>query len=148
MVDLHPDGIFDDTEILDHGFAETKGDEPKLYFWVKFETEHGKVFGDFYLTEKAADYTLDKILSMGYEGKKPSQDLADGTKLRGNIVQVTVEHDTYNNNTKAKVGFVNVNNHVGGPTRDDKAAENASAFDAMFRKKVKEQVKDDDDVPF
>ena len=71
MVDLHPTGVFDDTEILDHGFAETKGDEPKLYFWVKFETEHGKVFGDFYLTEKAADYTLDKILYWPTLAKDP-----------------------------------------------------------------------------
>jgi len=147
MIDLHPSGIFNDVEIVDHGFKNSKSDNPKLCFYVKFKTEHGTVWGDFYLTDKAAEYTLEKIAAMGYTGGDLPE-LHDGTVLRGNIVQITVEHDTWNDKTTAKVAFVNVNNHVGGPTRDENAAASAKAFNAMMRKAQKAQVENDDDVPF
>jgi len=145
MEELHPKGIFNDVEIVDHGFRE-KGDPPKLCFYVRFKTEHGTVWGDFYLTDKAVEYTLPKIAAMGYDGDDLPE-LGDGTVLCGNIVQITVEHDTWNDKTSAKVGFVNVNNHVQGPTHDEKAAASSKAFNAMFRAAKKAAVPEDD-CPF
>ena len=150
MADIHPIGTFNDTEIIDHGFAES-GEKKSLYFWVKFRTpgaeDFGEVFGNFYLTEKAAPSTVEKIASMGYAGDDLSE-LSDGTKLRGNVVQITVEHDTYQETTRARVGWVNKNNAIMGPTHDEAAAAKAKQFNALFKSKRGRKVADDDEVPF
>jgi hypothetical protein len=148
MSDLHPSGVFDDVEIIDHGFDEV-GEKNSLRFWVKFQTGEGMVFGNFWLTPKAAEHTLKKIAIMwGAEApdKPDMKSLDDGTELAGNVVQVTVEHDTWEGKTRAVVGFVNRNHAEGGPTRDENATSSASAFNALLRKTVK--AAQDDDCPF
>lgn len=150
MPDIHPVGTFNDCEILDHGFAES-GQKKSLYFWIKVRTPesetYGNVFGNFYLTGAAAEQTIDKIVAMGYDGDD-LQELADGTRLRGSIVQITVEHDTYNDNDRARIGFVNPNNTTIGPTHDEKAAANAKAFNALLKSRKPAARPAEDEVPF
>jgi len=150
MPDIHPTGTFNDCEIIDHGFAES-GQKKSLYFWIKVRTpqsdEFGNVFGNFYLTGAAAEQTIDKIAAMGFNGDD-LQELADGTKLRGNVVQITVEHDEYNDNVRARIGFVNPNNAIVGPTHDEKAAQNAKQFNALWKKRRPTAPSADDEVPF
>lgn len=148
MSDLHPTGVFNDVEIVDHGFRKSaKKGTPS--FWVKFKTEHGFVFNDFYLTDKAAERSIDKIVEMGFAGETLGDPaLADGSALAGNLVQVTVEHDTYEGKTSARVAFVNRNHSTGGATRDEETAANAKQFDAIFRKAKAAAPIADDDVPF
>ena len=145
MADIHPSGTFNDAKILDHGFDQV-GQNKSLRFWVKFETTEGTIFGNFYLTEKAAEYTVPRIALMGYRGDNPGGDLADGSYLRDNLVQITVEHEEYEGKLKAVVAFVNENHSVGGPTRSEDAAQAANAFSALFKREA--QKLDDEDVPF
>ncbi len=131
---IHPAGVFNDVRIVDHGFDKSKNGA--ICLWVKFESDEGNVVGRFYLTEKAAEYTLDKIAVMGFAGDDLAE-LADGTAMRDNLVQITVEHDTWEDKTSAKIAFVNENHSTGGLKRDDAAAANVKNFNALWRTKAK-----------
>lgn len=157
MSNLHPVGVFNDVTILDHKFGESK--TGSIYFAVKFQTEYGIIWGDFYLTDKAAERSLEKIVLMGWRGTTLAE-LGDGTMLAGNLVQVTIEHDTYEGKTSSKIAWVNENHSVGKVTRDDAATASACRFDALARKVQQAaapsdghpagiaQPQDDADVPF
>lgn len=131
MPELHPIGTFNDVEILDHGFDESP-EKNTPFFWVSYKTEIGNLTGRFYLTDRTVEYTIQKIEAMGFNGDSLAE-LADGTALAGNLCQITVEHETYEGNTRARVGFVNPNNSTIGPTHNEKAAANVKQFDTMWR---------------
>ena len=135
MAELHPTGFFDDAKIIDHGF-DTSSEKGTLYFWVEYQTKHGRLTGYFYMSEKAIEHTLKKIAAMGFDGDDLDT-LADGSKLAGNLCQITVNHEEYDGQQRARVGWVNENNAQVGPTHNDVAAANAASFNAMWRKKKK-----------
>ena len=60
----HPIGTFNDAEITDHGFGES-GEKKTPHLWVIFKTEHGELQGYFYLTERSAEFTMEKLVHMG-----------------------------------------------------------------------------------
>ena len=143
MPDLHPIGTFNDVKITDHGFDESS-EKKTPFFWAKFETEHGVITGRFYLSDKSVEHTIKKIGNMGFGGKSLSE-LGDGTALRDSICQITVEHEEYDSTWRARVGFVNLNNAVMGPTHNEVAVANVKQFDAMWRAHKKA---DPEVVPF
>lgn len=153
MAELIPQGTYDDVEILDHGFDES-GQKKTTFFWVKFRVpEHGEILGRFYLpkgSDKGLEAAFRKIEAMGFSGEDLTE-LADGTLLAGNLVQITIEHEVYEGVTRARVGFVNPNHSTGtGPAKNDVAAANAKGFNAIWRKGKgkRSQAAADADVPF
>jgi len=145
---LHPVGTFNDTRIVDHGFDESKNGT--LYFWARFETpeadEFGSLIGRFYLSDKAAEYTIEKIIAMGFTGET-LKELADGTLLNGNLCQITVaakNDEGYAPSVEVK--FVNENYSTGGMTHDEEASLKAKNFDALFKSKLSKAA--DDAAPF
>ena len=150
---LHPEGIFV-AKVLDHGFDKTtkKG---TLYFWVDFETEAGLVQGEFYLSGRAIEKSMEKIANLGHQGEINDPALADGSALRGKEAQITVEHDEYEGRTRARVGFVNL---PGSPMPRQHNPEAQAAVGSLAgewkqallkadieRKRIEDEA---DDVPF
>jgi hypothetical protein len=125
---LHPEGTFK-AKIVDHGMDSTKKGQPVA--WVKFDTEGGGIMGFFHLSDKAAEYSLKKIAACGF--LRSLAEFNDGSCI-GNEVEITVDHETYENKLRAKVGWVNV---IGAPTtmnKDKVAALNAKRYDALLAK--------------
>lgn len=129
--ELHPAGFFI-AKVLDHGFSSAKTGTPQ--FWAKFKTDAGDVVGYFAMSDRAAEYTVEKIQAMGFEGTD-LQELSTGTVLQGHECQIGVTHDTYNNVTREKVDSVYPIDFVPGPSRDETAAANARRFNALLKKK-------------
>ena len=144
-MELHPEGTFNDVEILDHGFDESP-DKGTLNFWVKFKTEHGEIGGRFYMSEKAIEHTCKKIAAMGFRGDDLNE-LAGGETLLGKLCQITVEHEEYDGTTRARVGFVNENHSTGNWSHNEAAALKASQFNAIWRAQ-KGNAASSDTVPF
>lgn len=137
MAELFPKGNYLAT-VLEHGFGKTPSGSEQ--FVVKFDTEAGVITGYFSLAEtvndkgkSAADYTMGKIRAMGFNGDDLGE-LAEGDLLAGNKCDITVEHDTYQGKTKAKVGFVNP---VGGGAIKKDPSVNVKRFNALLRKAPK-----------
>lgn len=150
--ELIPTGTYDDCEIVDHGYDESP-DKKTPYLWVIFQVpEQGQITGRFYLpkgSEKGLEASFKKIEAMGFEGDDLGE-LADGSKLAGNRVQITVEHETWEGTTRDRVGFVNQNHSTVGPSRNDSTAANVTTFNAIWKKgKGKRgQQPAGDDIPF
>lgn len=140
MAELHPVGLFD-AMVLDHGFRESKK-SGTLSLNISFQTEHGTLYTDLYLTEKAAEKTIEKLRAIGWQGDDLSE-LKDGTAMRGMKCKVTVSHETYEGTVRARVDWINDQNYTGSITHDDEAAVKARMFNAIA-KKIKKQ----DSVPF
>lgn len=150
----HPTGTFNGTEIIDCGFGES-GDKGTPHIFVIFKTEHREITGYFWLTDKSAKYTQEKLISMGVPKEMPWDDvvdgITDGTLLIGKTVQISVESEVYNGEERAQVRSVRPDGYVGGPKRSSSAAANANKFGALWRKVGKEttiQTPADDDIPF
>ena len=149
---MHPAGTFE-AAIRDHGIALAQTGTEQVV--VKFETEAGFITGFFALTDKAITYTMDKLVAMGYRGQS-MLDVNDGKCMLGNRCSITVVHEKYQGETRAKVSFVNPVGWEGAEIRrDEQAARNAQRFDALLRKKVAEAGDSDgeeapaeDDIPF
>jgi hypothetical protein len=154
--ELHPKGFFK-AEILDHGFAKT--DSGTNYFAVKFATllegeKVGEITGFFYLTDKAAEFTIQKIRAMGYEG----DDLRDLAKvppiLQGRTVKISVEHHEYKGEMRDQVASVYPEDWEPGLKKDDEAAVNVARFNALLKKEKpavsqkKAAGAENDDIPF
>jgi hypothetical protein len=134
--ELHPKGFFR-AEILDHGFGKT--DAGTDYFGVRFKTliddgPTGEITGFFYMTEKSAEYTVQKVRAMGYEG----DDLRDLAKvppiLQGRMVKITVEHREYQGEMRDSVASVYPEDWEPGLKKDAEAATNVARFNALLRK--------------
>lgn len=151
---LHPEGQFTAT-VLDHGLTTSNRGNTQLA--VKFETEHGEITGWFAMTDKAIEYTMEKIIAMGYR-QESLVGLNDGRCLVGNKCVITVAHQNYEDKTSAKVSFVNPEGYAGKEIkRDSDATDNVKRFDALLRKKLRsapvqqdntEACPETDDVPF
>jgi hypothetical protein len=122
---------------------------------VLFEIEDGRTITWFgFLTEKSFPYTLKALRILGFKGgdisKVESQELGEAS--------ITVKHDTYEGETRAKVEWVNEPGSSGPALTP---LENKSAFAKAMAKKIAaleaggkseeedlDEVLDDDDVPF
>jgi len=128
---LHPEGSFQETRIVDHGYSITKSGTHQL--WVRFETAPEQtIVGYFFLSERAVENTIKKIRDMGYDGDDLEQ-LADGTRLAGCMCGITVEHDSYNGHKQAKVGFVNRYGESREAKRDESVAIKVKMFNALLK---------------
>ena len=140
--------------VLDSGFGPKDGEEGTPYLAVKFElsnlegTENdviGALTGYFYLSDKALDGTAKKLRAIGYVGNN-SEELADGTKLRGMTCQVQVTPEVYEGKMRNKIGWVNPIDFVPGVVKGEASAKaNARRLDTLL-KTVKPTAKDD--IPF
>ena len=155
--ELHPKGFFK-AEITDHGFAKTEAGTD--YLAVKFLTlldgeKVGEITGFFFLTDKAAEYTVQKIRAMGYTGDDLRDLAKDPPILMGNMVQISVDHHEYKGEMRDQVASVYPEDWVPGLKKDAEAASNVMRFNALL-KVGKPAVKatkgtseaKDDDVPF
>jgi hypothetical protein len=160
----HPTGTFNGVEITDCGFGES-GDAGTPHIFVIFRTEHKEITGYFWLTDKSAKYTQEKLLNMGVPADMPWDEvvtgITDGTLLIGRTVQITVESEEWNGDTRSQVKGVRPDGFVGGPKRSSTAASSAKKFGALWRKTGKETTvsapapasdahvdPEEDDVPF
>jgi hypothetical protein len=130
-MNLHPKG-YHDAKIIDHGISTTKNE--KLQVVVKFETEHGQITGFLYMSDRAAEYTIEKIKNMGFNGNSLDE-LNDGRCLVGNPCVIKVDHEDYQEKISAKVNGVYPPGYVGKEVeRDADAAKSIKRFDAMLKK--------------
>ena len=155
----HPIGTFNDAEITDHGFGES-GEKKTPHLWVIFKTDHGELQGYFYLTDKSAQFTMEKLVHMGLpagsDWDQAVAGLESGELLQGNLVQLEVESDSYSGTPRPKVKTVRSNNYEGGHRRSETAAANVKKFGALWRKTKGDAVPtvmgvpqpDDSDCPF
>ena len=128
---MHTTGTFE-AAIVDHGFGSSKNTKSPQ-FVVSFQTDEGPITGFFSMTDKAIEYTLEKIRNMGFDGADLGL-LADGTALRGSRCQIVVKHETWEGVTRAKIDGVWPIGHVPGIQRDEAAAANVRRFNALLKK--------------
>jgi hypothetical protein len=133
LPELHPAGVVR-ARIEDHGYSTAKSGNDQ--FVVRFQTKHGSIASYFSLSDKAADWTVEKIRAMGYEGDDMGA-LADGTALRGRFCMIEVRHEEYGGRMRAKVAFVNPDGWEPGIQRSEDAAVNAKRFNALLKRKPK-----------
>src|SRR3954471_896426 len=99
MSDLHETGRFRARAIEGAWGRSQNGTEQVA---VMFELETGaKLTWYGYLTEAAAERTMNSLIACGVS------DLETLEGLSNDEVEVTVEHDTYNEKTRAKINWVN-----------------------------------------
>jgi hypothetical protein len=128
---IHPKGTFQ-AVVEDHGIGESKNTgTPQVIVKFATSTEGGQdeIWGYFALTDKAAQYTVEKVRAMGFTGNDIEQ-LNDGQCCVGNPCSVTVEHEEYNGKVRAKVAFVNPPGD--GEAREIKRSKAAGAKARMF----------------
>lgn len=90
---MHEAGTFKAT-IVSHAFNTTKKGAAK--FQVLFATElNQEINGNFYLSQKAAPYTMEKIRIMGYQGDDLNELAKNEYLLANNECTVTIKHETY-----------------------------------------------------
>ena len=131
---LHPEGMHLAT-VLDHGITKSGSGTPQVA--IKFETEYGIITGWFALTHRAAEYTAEKVAACGFVGDSFADLNTDGL-LVGNRCKITVRHETYEGETRAKIQFINSEDYAGYEIeRDMEAAQAARAFDALIKKQPK-----------
>lgn len=137
MPDLHPKGVFNNVEIIDSSWDKST-EKGTPYLWISYKTEHGVLTGRHYVTEKTFDRFCEMLTAIGYAGDEPFSDegLADGSALRGNLCQITVEHEEYDGVTRARVAWVNANNSTGGVSHNTMADLGLATdkFNMLFRK--------------
>lgn len=83
-----------------------------------------------FFTEKTTARTLESLRYAGLKGNDIS-DLSDLSREDTPVVEIVVEHDTYNGKTSAKVAWVN--RQGGGGLRNALPADAAKAFAARMR---------------
>jgi hypothetical protein len=153
-------GVYNDAVITDCGFGESGNGTP--FIFTVFDVEGEQITGYFYLTEKSAKYTQEKLLTMGIPKDTPWEEVCagieDGDFLKGFVVQIIVDVETFEGKDRPKVNGVRSNHYIGGPQRSESGAENAKKFGALWRQtgkttKVAAPVvptadAEDSDVPF
>jgi len=132
---IHPAGQFAAT-VADHGITKTSNGKEQVA--VKFETEHGFITGFFALSEKAIEYTLEKLQACGFDGSSLLELQSDPPRLAGNKCSIKVVHEEYDGKTNAKVQFVNPDGYVGFELKKDTdaAANAAKKYDALLRARI------------
>lgn len=126
--DQHPTGWFLG-EVIDHGFNEAGTNTPQIF--VRLRSEAGEITAFLSMTEKAIEYTVKKLRACGYVGFDFGE-LEDGKLLIGNQVKYQVTSETYNGETRSKVGWINDPNSS-GMERSETAAANARRFNAILK---------------
>lgn len=128
---LHQTGLHD-AKIIDHGVSSTKSGSPCVE--ILFNTEHGYIRGWLYFTDRAAEYSIEKLKNAGFNGNSLEQ-LNDGQCLVGNRCVISIDHEEYNGKTSAKVKGIHPEGYEGADVqRDAAAAQNIKRFDALLRK--------------
>ncbi len=133
--ELHPKGFFN-AEITDHGFG--KSESGTEYLAVKFLTmlegeKVGEITGFFFLTDKAAEYTVQKIRAMGYTGDDLRDLAKDPPILMGKMVKIAVDHYEYKGEMRDQVSSVYPEDWVPGLKKDAEAASNVTRFNALLK---------------
>ena len=99
MSDLHQEGRFR-ARAVEGAWGHTSNGVVQVA--VMFELETGaKLTWYGYMTEKAEERTMNSLIACGVT------DLETLEGVDSNDVEVTIEHDTYNDKTRAKIAWVN-----------------------------------------
>jgi len=149
--ELHPQGVYNDVEITDHGM-DISPEKKTPYLWVVYKTEAALITGRHYMVEGHEDKFAKTMKTLGFTGNSlKGAGLDDGTALTGNIVQITVGHKEYEGKTYDEVKWVNENNSTGGAKRmsKDDADKHLAKFDAFFKRAMKQNgTAEESDLPF
>lgn len=140
--------------VMDHGFGPKEGETGTPYLSVQFKLETmdthedaGTITAWLYLSDKAIEHTAKKLRAIGYVGTS-SEELADGTKLRGLRCQVTVKNEVYEGKLRSKVEWINPENYVPGVVKSEAAAKaNSRRLDTLL-KTIPAQDKSGAAIPF
>lgn len=90
---------------------------------VQFQLETGaKLTWYGFMTEKTEERTMNSLIACGVS------DLESLTGLGSDEVEVTVEHDTYNGNTRAKIAWVNRLGEGGVALKNKATPQEAKSF--------------------
>lgn len=139
MSNMHPAGVWP-AKVVESGLSITRSGKDQIS--VRFRTEHGEVTGYFFLTERAAPFTMEKLVAMGFAGESLAE-LNNGA-IDEHTCLVQVKHETYEGVTRAKVDGVYKEGAEPGVKKDAAAAANAKLYDGLWNK-IREEA---DDVPF
>lgn len=136
MSDSHPIGVFNDVEIIDHGWDKSK-DKGTPFLWIVYQSTHGKITGRHYVTQGTIERFSKMLTDIGFTGsslKDPA--LSDGTALQGMACQITVANEEYDGKLSPRVQWVNANNSTGGANRlsGGEIEQTLDAFDLLFKK--------------
>lgn len=107
---LIPQGTYT-AKAVDWKFGYTEKGDPQV--GVSFEiTQEGSQKGRhitkyLFFTEKTVDRSIDSLRYMGLDGDDLSVLANRGGGLDKNEVSIVVEHDTYNDKTRAQVSWIN-----------------------------------------
>lgn len=116
---------------LEHRWGKTSTSKHQLA--IQFEIVGGEYEGNKlvwygYFTDRAVERTLQSLRYCGWVG----HDLADLGAL-DKQVQIVVEHDTYNGNTRAKIAWVN---ELGIALKEQMTVEEVRQFAASMRSRI------------
>jgi len=130
--DLHPAGKGFLGTITDHGFSESKDGASQVFLTIQNDDNPQHIITKFLsMSEKAIEWTVKQLRRAGFTGYDFT-DLADGQLLVGNQVRYEVEHEEWDGEIRAKVGWINDPDRV-GIQRSDSAASNAKRFNAVLK---------------
>ena len=121
MSEQHPIGIFP-AVVTEHFLGDTKGDGTgSWYLAITFQTEHGEIGGQLWLTDKAIQKTTERLRRVfGYtiEDDSDVSMLHDGNALVGKPAKIDVQDETGNDGTVRRVvRWINHPNETGGGRR-------------------------------
>jgi len=133
---IHPVGTYEAT-ILSH-YVDEGQNTPTPYLAVKFQTTQGHVTGFFYLSDRAIEHSMKKIIAMGYTGASMSD--LNGDNMVGNKCVIKVSQEEYQGTMRAKVGWVYPEGWE--PGGNDDVAKALTKFDGLLHKIQNEQKKE------
>ena len=127
---LHPAGLFA-AVVIGHGIENSSRGTPTVV--IRFKTDHAHITGWFALTDRAAEYTAQKVYAINPRLQSIA-DLADGQCCVGNPCVIEVKHQVYNGTMQDRVGFVHPEGYKPDIKSDVNAAASAKQFDALLRR--------------
>jgi hypothetical protein len=129
---IHPAGKGFRGVVTDHGFSEAGTGADQVFVTIQnSNTPERSITAFLAMTDKAIKWTVKKLRACGFTGYDFT-DLADGKLLVGHEVIYEVEHDVFEGETKAKVGWIN-NPDDRGFERSESAKQNAARFNDVLK---------------
>lgn len=133
--------------LVSHAITETKAGQPQAVAVFTLETSSGPqkitYYGSF--SEKAAQYTIKNLITLGLKGNNPAGDLEIGKQVE---LVINVETDDQGK-TRARVSFINPIGGARNAMDQDLAKAKLSALEAkVMAARQSMGVSGDDEIPF
>lgn len=138
------EGTYEAT-LTSHGTSETKAGKPQAFAAFKINSTDETItwYGSF--SEKAAQYTIKNLLTLGLQGNNPA-----GPLEVGKVVSLVIEHETGEDmKIRPKVKFIN---ELGGARnvipKDQALAKLSDLTGAVMAARAKLGVDDSEKLPW